>query len=285
MLFCMFMSAVQRFFEITDDIPTRQQRDLPRREGGRWHTLANRSLADWLYSYEYAYHMLATGQVPNSSEIQLLVDIKMRMQGRMIKTECVKVTTYRSQPIRKGDAETGPASAAACSINSESEEQEELITESKNKQSKLIRKDSDTTADTDSNRELFEKYSECTICLASFEDGQKVVVLVTCGHLFHQKCCDEWLDYKFKCPNCNLNILPPQQQQQQPAFNPAIQDEEEIKEELADSRGSSEALNQSTVSRSSFCLSEQDVRASLRQRRDTIDAEHEAVLADLHYHA
>jgi hypothetical protein len=24
--------------------------------------------------------------------------------------------------------------------------------------------------------------------------------------VFHEKCCNDWLDYRFKCPNCNKPI-------------------------------------------------------------------------------
>lgn len=37
-------------------------------------------------------------------------------------------------------------------------------------------------------------------------DGQKVKVMPGCSHIFHEKCCSDWLDYKFKCPNCNVPI-------------------------------------------------------------------------------
>ena len=56
------------------------------------------------------------------------------------------------------------------------------------------------------NSALFEKYTDCTICLEAFKSGQKVKIIPGCQHLFHEKCCIQWLDYKMSCPNCNQPI-------------------------------------------------------------------------------
>lgn len=58
----------------------------------------------------------------------------------------------------------------------------------------------------DKNAEIFAKYSDCTICLEPFKHGQRVTVLPGCNHIFHKSCCQQWLDYRFRCPNCNLVI-------------------------------------------------------------------------------
>lgn len=57
-----------------------------------------------------------------------------------------------------------------------------------------------------SHHQLFLKYQECTICLDAFKNGDKVKIMPQCHHLFHEKCCENWLDYKFRCPNCNIAI-------------------------------------------------------------------------------
>lgn len=55
-------------------------------------------------------------------------------------------------------------------------------------------------------QEIFNKYKDCTICLDSFKHGAKVKIMPKCQHVFHEQCCVQWLDYKFRCPNCNLQI-------------------------------------------------------------------------------
>lgn len=57
-----------------------------------------------------------------------------------------------------------------------------------------------------SEAEAFEKFRDCTICLESFKNGDKVKVMPMCSHIFHDNCCSSWLDFKFTCPNCNLPI-------------------------------------------------------------------------------
>jgi hypothetical protein len=65
---------------------------------------------------------------------------------------------------------------------------------------------SDSVISSDRHLSIFDKYADCTICLEAFVDGQKVKVMPGCSHIFHEKCCSDWLDYKFKCPNCNVPI-------------------------------------------------------------------------------
>ena len=57
-----------------------------------------------------------------------------------------------------------------------------------------------------SSQSVFDKYEDCTICLDQFLDGQKVKVMPSCEHIFHEKCFISWLDYQLKCPNCNQAI-------------------------------------------------------------------------------
>ena len=56
------------------------------------------------------------------------------------------------------------------------------------------------------NEDIFDKFKDCTICLEAFENGDKVKIMPQCSHIFHEKCCLQWLDFKFTCPNCNLAI-------------------------------------------------------------------------------
>lgn len=50
------------------------------------------------------------------------------------------------------------------------------------------------------------KYEQCTICLSDFEKGERVRVVPSCKHTFHEACLTEWLQKRFRCPNCNLEI-------------------------------------------------------------------------------
>ncbi|KAI4333458.1 hypothetical protein L6164_018268 [Bauhinia variegata] len=49
--------------------------------------------------------------------------------------------------------------------------------------------------------------TECPICLAEFEKGDKVRLLPQCNHGFHVWCIDKWLVSHSSCPNCRLSLL------------------------------------------------------------------------------
>ncbi|GMN60993.1 hypothetical protein TIFTF001_030085 [Ficus carica] len=48
----------------------------------------------------------------------------------------------------------------------------------------------------------------CEICLADFEEGDVLRLLPDCGHIFHQKCVDPWLQLRPTCPNCRTSPIP-----------------------------------------------------------------------------
>uniref|UniRef100_A0A1D1ZLL8 RING-H2 zinc finger protein RHA1a n=1 Tax=Anthurium amnicola TaxID=1678845 RepID=A0A1D1ZLL8_9ARAE len=49
---------------------------------------------------------------------------------------------------------------------------------------------------------------DCRVCLALFEPDS-VVNRLPCGHLFHKRCLDRWLDYHHvTCPLCRTPLLP-----------------------------------------------------------------------------
>jgi hypothetical protein len=50
------------------------------------------------------------------------------------------------------------------------------------------------------------KREHCTICCENINYSQ-IVRKIKCGHIFHYKCIDEWLETNTKCPNCRLNLL------------------------------------------------------------------------------
>ena len=50
-----------------------------------------------------------------------------------------------------------------------------------------------------------EKDNSCSICSDKFKPGNEVAVL-SCDHIFHQKCIQEWGHYKAECPLCKKSI-------------------------------------------------------------------------------
>lgn len=47
--------------------------------------------------------------------------------------------------------------------------------------------------------------AECSVCMEGFREGEKIRELPICGHVFHQKCVDEWLSLRPSCPICRMN--------------------------------------------------------------------------------
>jgi len=45
---------------------------------------------------------------------------------------------------------------------------------------------------------------ECSVCSIAFNDDK--FILKKCGHIFHKKCIDDWLNKKNICPLCKENI-------------------------------------------------------------------------------
>ncbi|KAI4292236.1 hypothetical protein PAPHI01_1510 [Pancytospora philotis] len=47
---------------------------------------------------------------------------------------------------------------------------------------------------------------ECSICRDEFQ-GEDVVKMLKCGHLFHSACIDEWINIKKLCPLCKKDFM------------------------------------------------------------------------------
>ena len=43
----------------------------------------------------------------------------------------------------------------------------------------------------------------CTICL---ENGQETQTRLNCGHIFHEKCLEDWLKINATCPLCRKEV-------------------------------------------------------------------------------
>ncbi|KAF7850947.1 hypothetical protein BT93_L4857 [Corymbia citriodora subsp. variegata] len=51
------------------------------------------------------------------------------------------------------------------------------------------------------------RFSDCTICLAEFAEGDEIRVLPHCGHAFHVACIDPWLGSHSSCPSCRRILV------------------------------------------------------------------------------
>lgn len=49
-------------------------------------------------------------------------------------------------------------------------------------------------------------HNECSICLNSFHDKEKIVQ-TKCCHLFHNRCLEQWLKIKPNCPFCRADCF------------------------------------------------------------------------------
>lgn len=68
--------------------------------------------------------------------------------------------------------------------------------------------DSDDNASENQTKKL--KTNTCPICLEELSDNK---MTTSCGHMFHQKCIDEWENHSTTCPVCRTEIFEPRQQE------------------------------------------------------------------------
>ncbi|OAY63087.1 E3 ubiquitin-protein ligase ATL41-like [Ananas comosus] len=50
---------------------------------------------------------------------------------------------------------------------------------------------------------------DCAVCLSAVEAGETVRRLPGCGHVFHVRCVDAWLETNSSCPVCRAGVEPP----------------------------------------------------------------------------
>jgi hypothetical protein len=58
--------------------------------------------------------------------------------------------------------------------------------------------------------ELFELFGQelfCPICQEEGKEGERVLEVQQCKHLFHETCLDPWLRQKGTCPLCRVSIF------------------------------------------------------------------------------
>jgi hypothetical protein len=51
----------------------------------------------------------------------------------------------------------------------------------------------------------FSDTTSCTVCLDELAKGD-IVKMLPCGHIFHDRCIDEWLKHQKACPNCRASV-------------------------------------------------------------------------------
>lgn len=58
------------------------------------------------------------------------------------------------------------------------------------------------------NREAFSSMedTQCSICLAEYQEKEVLRIMPKCGHTFHLSCIDVWLRRKSTCPVCRLPL-------------------------------------------------------------------------------
>lgn len=45
------------------------------------------------------------------------------------------------------------------------------------------------------------------MCLQYFENGEELMKIPLCNHIFHENCLRRWLVEWQRCPNCDRNII------------------------------------------------------------------------------
>ena len=50
------------------------------------------------------------------------------------------------------------------------------------------------------------KFYKCGICMDSFNDGEKINKLLSCQHIFHIDCLNQWIQTNKNCPLCDTLI-------------------------------------------------------------------------------
>ena len=52
----------------------------------------------------------------------------------------------------------------------------------------------------------FNENNSCTICLQNFINGENLITLPQCQHVFHEDCINKWLKGNIICPICRKNV-------------------------------------------------------------------------------
>lgn len=50
-----------------------------------------------------------------------------------------------------------------------------------------------------------EMYSECSICFDAFADGDEIIILLVCRHIYRNHCITPWFTSHSNCPLCRYD--------------------------------------------------------------------------------
>ncbi|XP_068658460.1 RING-H2 finger protein ATL16-like isoform X2 [Aristolochia californica] len=65
--------------------------------------------------------------------------------------------------------------------------------------------------------------TQCTVCLAEYQDQDILRILPYCGHVFHVTCIDIWLQQNSTCPVCRISLRDsPERKRMPPMFSSAV---------------------------------------------------------------
>ncbi|XAR64957.1 hypothetical protein NMG60_11008865 [Bertholletia excelsa] len=65
--------------------------------------------------------------------------------------------------------------------------------------------------------------TQCTVCLAEYQQEDMLRILPYCGHTFHAMCVDKWLQQHSTCPVCRISLREcPGKMRMQPMFSSAL---------------------------------------------------------------
>ena len=53
---------------------------------------------------------------------------------------------------------------------------------------------------------LLDEGSSCCICLENYKMYDKTLTIMSCDHLFHENCVNDWFKFKKICPLCRYNV-------------------------------------------------------------------------------
>lgn len=69
-----------------------------------------------------------------------------------------------------------------------------------------------------------EKDTQCTVCLAEYQEKDVLRILPYCRHAFHVTCIDIWLKQHSTCPVCRISLRdsPDRKRAMQPVYSGAI---------------------------------------------------------------
>lgn len=101
---------------------------------------------------------------------------------------------------------------------------------------KKLRTGTEILINTDSNEEI------CSICQDRILEQQVVRKISNCGHCFHIRCLERWLEEHEKCPHCRTIVAAPTQNENQEATNQNEQNTQQQNQQATSSNATEEEV-------------------------------------------